>query len=44
MTVAEHRDAILAAGFSEIHKVAAAGTPVMYRATLDTPMPVRFPS
>jgi predicted methyltransferase len=33
MTVAEQRDALLNAGFSEVHEVAAAGTLVMHRAT-----------
>lgn len=33
MTVAEQRDALMNAGFSQVHKVAAAGTLVMHRAT-----------
>jgi hypothetical protein len=33
MTVAEQRNALLAAGFSDVQKVAAVGSMVMHRAT-----------
>jgi hypothetical protein len=37
MTVAEQRDALVNAGFSEVQKVAAAGTLVMHRSTYMQP-------